>query len=231
MKNKITRPFLILSTLCLLAVTVIGCKAFQGQQLPPSVLQSQYDIQTNIIFKPITVFTTNVVPVTVTQTNNLTNTTIVQLLQTNVTQVPVIQSVTNYTLTPNSNAQATASTVGTVTNAFLPGSGALATQAALGVLALVGWFYSAKNKSTAGSLTQIIEVARNILKAQPNGTALDQAFVNWMQQHQTEAGVIQNVASLIASNVNTPAAQGVATQLQSLISASNTATAPTPAKV
>jgi hypothetical protein len=116
--------------------------------------------------------------------------------------------------------------VGTITNAILPGAGGLATEAVLGALALVGWFYSAKNKSTAGSLTQVIEVAREVLKKQTNGAQLDAAFVSWIQKHQTDAGVIQNVATLIANNVDSPAAQGVATQLQSLITASNVATAP-----
>ena len=218
MKTNITRPLIILSSLCLLAVVLIGCKAFQGQQLPPAVLASQYNIQTNITYKPVTMYETNVV--TVTQTNNEV------ALKTNVVTMTNVVAVPTYTLTPNANAQATASTVGTITNAVLPGAGALASEATLGILALVGWFYSAKNKSTAGSLTQVIEVAREVLKKQTNGAQLDAAFVSWIQKHQTDAGVIQNVATLIANNVDSPAAQGVATQLQSLIEAGNAATAP-----
>jgi len=244
---KTTNPYftITLSALGGFAAAILmmatGCSS-----TPTSLDRAVANVQTNYVptlalqTNLVTVVQTNVVVQTLTVTNSVGIP--VPLYQTNVVTVtntsPVVSLVTNqvptYTLTPNATATGVAGVVGSVTNAFLPGTGGLITS---GLLAALSIFLGYRNRQmngqndvlsqVSGTLAQTIETARELLpKAQQD------AFTTWMIKNQASAGVIQQVAQIVKDSTNNVQAQAAANEIIALMTPPPTGPAPTaPAKV
>lgn len=213
---------LMLLTTCCLALA--GCATAKdlfglNPKAPTAAEQMTYNIQTNYVtqVQQVTNVVTQYVPVYVTnQLNQVVLTTNV-LTQLNVTSVT--NQVPQYTLTPNSTSQATAQGIGAVVNTFAPGVGSAVTMGLLALLGAWGHLRSAKNSTTAGTLAQEVETLREFIQALPNGTAYDTAITGWLQQHQLEAGVAQQVLGLLNNTVDNPAAKAAVTEISSTLTA------------
>ena len=203
-----------------LAIGLVGCGTFGKNPAPPTKLESSiFDVRTNYVpvVVPVTSYRTNVVEVTATVTNLQGVTLTTTNWQTNTLTSTV--TVTNLQPQYNYSPGATANTVAAGVSA-IPVYGSLASAAIGGVLAIWGWLRSSKNAATAQNTTQVVEVLRNFIKQLPNGSAYDGALVQWMTQHQSEAGVLNNVMGILAADANNPdvqvAGQSVIAALQGL---------------
>lgn len=181
---------------------------------------------------------TNWVMEVVTQTNVATGDIIVQPMARGIVSnynITVIEMETNqhftvsYSLT--TNAATLANTAGSITNMFAPGFGGLVAKGISGALLIVGGLMGHKYKQqgaqivrerasaqdvltkTAGTLTQGIEVYREVAKTTPQGAAADEALVSWLRSHQQAAGVAAIVAQAVDSQVNNFAAKQLAQQV------------------
>lgn len=196
-----------------------GCAALSSA--PPSKAETYaYDITTNLVTKTNFVTQTNlvsqIVPI---NTTNVTGQTVL-FYQTNYVPQLVTETnrvvETNYVFAENAHAKATTAVIGTVANIAMPGSGTLITAVIGGILGIWGSFRSkAANKATAiaNNSNQIIETARNIITALPNGGSIAKDFDSWMVQHQQDAGIAQEVAALVGKFVNPDQASGTASKL------------------
>lgn len=176
----------------------------------PSYVTNQVTVtsfQTNVQGVTVTQYQTNVVPVTVAAQTNLQAT---------------------YTETLKPGTTAVVQTAGGVLNTLFPGVGSIVTNAVLALLGAWGYARSSKLGNTTSALTQEIEVARQLLQSVPNGSALDAAFVNFIQSHQADAGVLQQVMNVIASEVSNKDASTAASQIAQTVAALTGATAPPP---
>ena len=227
MKSNIRRIGFI-GLISLAAVAFVGCASTK----PPTALEQRFfNIQTNIT--PQVVLQTNVVPVfqtnvvvqTVTVTNQVgvvvpvpvTNFTTVITMQTNIVQAT--NMVAGYTLAPNATAQTTAGIAGTLSNLGMPGTGSLVTMGLLGLAAAWAGIrnrqYAGQNSAlqqVSGTLAQNISTFMAVLQQTPQGKQLAPLLQNYLNSHQAEAGVIQQVAGL-ASQVDPLQAQGAAQQI------------------
>lgn len=218
----------------LLAAVACGCSTTAP---PTGAEQYLYDIKTNLVAQVVlqtnVVTITNTVPVTAVtwQTNSqniVTYTTnqvqvMVPSYQTNV--VTVTNLAPTYTLTPNANAQTAAGIAGTLTNLGLPGAGSLVT---MGLLGLAAAWAGIRNRQYAGQastaqqvsgvLAQNIATFMQVLQQTPQGQQLAPLLQNYLNTHQAEAGVIQQVAGL-ASQVDPLAAAGAAQQILTALTA------------
>lgn len=196
------RHLLIASTIALL-VTLFspGCAT-----KPPTALEQRWF---NI--------TTNYVPEVVLKTNYVTITN----LQGGITVQRNLSAETNlveqYQYTPGSRAQQVKEVGGAVGNLF--GVGGLVTTGLGALFGLWAQVRSSRRYRTAGSLAQTIETLRVFVKGLPNGAAYDTAFVQFMQSKQAEAGVLQEVVSLLEKEVSNPDAKEAAQNVQNLITA------------
>lgn len=248
MRKLITSPKTILGLLLAGSLSVIilaGC-ASQRYGSAPTKLESQlYDVSTNYV--PIVKTVTNTVQVTQYQTNTVpvnvtneqhqvvvtytTNVVPVQVSQQQVSQVTNQQPVYSYANGPG--LQKAAEVGGAAGSLF--GVGGLVSSGILALGTLWGYLRSGKNYATATNLAQTIETAREFVKSLPNGETYDAALTNWMQAHQAQAGVIQNVAGILENEVSNPdakeAARQVISTIQTLSAPQSPAIAPNPAKV
>lgn len=171
-----------------LVAIVSGCSLVGRNPSPPSKFeQGVFTVQTNYV--PV------VVPVT--------NSTGQVALTTN--QMP------QYTYAQGPGAQVAKDTVGAIGNLF--GVGGLASTALGGLLSIWGWLRSSKNYQTAANTAQVVETLRQFIKGLPNGQAYDTALVQFMTQHQSEAGVLAQVTQILANEVNNPDAKVAAEQV------------------
>lgn len=180
---------------------------------------------------------TNVVQQVVTRTNTITETNIVNvpgpsgvpIFQTNyVTEartVTVTNQVEEYKYNPKPETTSTVTQLGSAVAPFTAGWGSIISGVLIGVYGFWAHLRSTKKGDTNLALTQEIEAIRDFILTLPQGSKIDTAVTQFMQQHQTEAGVAQEVLKLIAGNTTNPTAIGVATQLQEAI---NQLTTPTP---
>jgi hypothetical protein len=116
-----------------------------------------------------------------------------------------------YDFAPNTNATAVIET-GTAIGNFFGVGGLVGTILA----ALFGMWAKMRGNSalkTAGVLAEIIEAGRKVLASTPQGASLESNWVAWMSKHQTETGVILEVAKLLKQVVNNETAKKVADQL------------------
>jgi len=191
---------------------------------PPTALEQRwFDITTNRT--PVLTVQTNVIPVTLYETNTVTVTNTVGTVEihTNIVSVPsfetnvvtVTRTNESYVMTPGAGAREIAATGGAVGNIF--GAGGLVSTGIMSLFTIWGWVRSKKNYVTAANTAQIVETIREFVKALPNGTAYDAALVQWMQQHQADAGVLNQVLSLLQREVSNPDARVAAQQIQQLI--------------
>lgn len=225
MKNK--RLIIIVGSLLLTAAVVAGCKAIGDNPTPPTSLEAKlFDIVTNqvpqIVTKTNTVNVTNVVEMPSTngaviqQTNIITQTNVVT--QTN--------QVAEYQYTPKPAVSGTIQSVGAASGPFTAGWGTIAA----GALSLLygAWAHlrSTKTGNTALVLSQQIEALRDFILTLPQGAKIDTAVTQFLQQHQLDTGVAQEVLAMIKDNTKDPTAVGLAAQLQAAI---NELTKPTTA--
>lgn len=212
-----------------IALILEGCAAVGPNPTPPTKAES-------LIFNTVTNYQTVVVPAYV------TNQVQVQSFQTNVQGVVVTQYLTNtvpitvpaqtnqvptYTDTVKPSVKEGIQGAGGILNFLFPGWGSLATN---GLLALLGgWAYARSQKqgvNTTAALAQEIEVVRSLLQSLPNGAALDNQFVTWIQNHQAEAGILTQVMGVLASRVKNNDAQTAADQIAKAVQALVTSTTP-----
>jgi hypothetical protein len=149
---------------------------------------------------PTPVYSTNVVTVNVTNVTgqivpiNVTN--ILTAWQTNQAAILLTNVVPQYSYGPGQ---------GSGVMSGLAGLFGYGTPAAL-LLSLGANLFQRKRNgalgATAANTAQAIETAREFIKSLPNGGAYDTAFVNWLQLHQSEAGVTKQIVDLIDSQVS-----------------------------
>lgn len=215
-------------TLCVVAAVITGCKMFGANPAPPTPFEAKaFDI------------TTNLTPQVVTRTNVVTTTNVVNVpspfgvpfFQTNFVTSTNLVTVTNqladYQYVPKPAATATITQLGTAVAPFTAGWGSIISGALVGFYGLWAHLRSTKKEATASALTQEIEAIRDFILTLPQGTKIDTAVTTFMQQHQVETGVAQEVLKLIEGNTSDPTAVGIAKQLQDAI---NELTVPTPPK-
>lgn len=210
-----------------LAALLTGCGTFGANPSPPNKAESLlFTTTTNYVPVVIPSYVTNQVTITSYQTNQVGIA--VPVYQTNLITVPAtVTNVPSYTESVKPSVTAGVQGAGGVLNVLFPGIGSIAMNALLALLGGYGYLRSAKNANTSAVLAQNVELARQLLQSLPNGTAIDNAFVTFIQNHQAEAGVINNVISLIGSKVSNNDAQVAAQQITQAIAALNTATTTT----
>ncbi len=233
MKTKICLATLIGFAIALIA----GCAS-----KPPSAFEQRFfNITTN---PPVIAVVTNLVPVTIYKTNEVvqTVTNLQNVVEFKTNFVPVAVStnievratlVTNqpetYNLTPKPEAiQPIQNVGGLIGNLF--GAGGLVTTAIGAAFSLWGFMRSKKTYATATDLAQIIETCRSFVRQLPNGASYDTALVNFMVQHQAEAGTINQVAQIVAGEVNTSDAQVAAEHIRQSLAALGVPLPPPPTK-
>ena len=229
MKNRL---IVFAASFSFLAVVLAGCSMFGASPSAPTKAESLiYSTQTNWVpvvvpvlqyqtnVQVVTATVTNLQGITVTQTNWQTNVLTTTIQQTN--QVPTRTE----TLKPG--AATAVQVAGGVLNVLFPGVGSIVTNGILALLGAWGYARSSKLGNTTSALTQEIEVARNLLQSIPGqGPALDAAFVNFIQSHQADAGVLQQVMTTIAAEVSNKDASTAASQIAQTVAALTSATAP-----
>ena len=207
-------PFLVLA----------GCSMFGAHPGPPTKAEGLiFNTVTNTTYVVVPSYVTNVV--TVTQTNVAG----VTVFQTNTVPVNVAaqtNQVPTYTEILKPSVSSGVQGAGGILNVLFPGIGSIATNAVLALLGAWGYARSSKLGNTTSALTQEIEVARNLLQSIPNGAAYDAAFVNFIQSHQADAGVLQQVMNTIAAEVSNKDASTAAAQIAQTVAALTGATAP-----
>ena len=192
--------------LCAASLIFAGCSLFSSTQAPPSGIEtSLFNIETNV-----------------TPGSNV----VVLIQSTNAAGVPVATPVTNVVpattnyvfLSPSAAASAAVQTAQTVASATGTPWAGLIGAALSGILAIWGTMRN-KQANTATALAantaQILQVARNVISAAPNGASIMAQFNNWMLLHQQDANLANEVAGLVDSYVdpNDMALSGVATQI------------------
>lgn len=204
-----------------LLASVFGCVT-----KPPTALEQRYfNITTN---PPVLAVVTNYIPVTMYKTNEvlqtITNTQNVVEFRTNLVAVAVGTNIEaratvvtkepeTYNLKPKPEAIQPIQTVGGIIGNLF-GAGGLVTTAIGAAFSLWGFMRSKKTYATATDLAQIIETCRSFVRQLPNGANYDSALVNFMVQHQAEAGTINQVAQIVANEVNTSDAQVAAEHIR-----------------
>lgn len=187
---------------------LMGCST---PQKPPTPAEQKYfTIETNVVERVVTV--TNIVPATATTTAA-------------VRVEPVTKRVEEYTFTPNSQAQLTATTSAAVTSIWNPVAGGVVGAAIMGLFSLWGLFRSKSaaanqaevNQITAEELAQIIETGRQVLLKLPDGAQYEAAYKAWMIKHQAQTGILAQVAELLAASVDNDKAKGAAQTIVNLI--------------
>lgn len=218
----------LLAGILLAGLFLVGCGTFGASPTPPTALEAKiYHIETNWVEKVVT--KTNEVPqlvpvtqvVTVTNAEHVVTTNTITLMQTNTVQnvVTVTNEVAQYQMTPGATAQGGATFLGSLANTFFPGAGPAVTYGILGLLGLWGAARSTKNGQTAATIAQEVETLRSFIQTLPNGTAYDTAIVGWLQSHQVEAGVADQVLGLLNNKVSNPDAQAAVTEIKAALDA------------
>jgi len=205
MKTK-TR-FAIGAALALLLGTVIGCAALSS---PPTAAEHlAYDVVTNYVDVPVikqvveVVTVTNTIGQTVTETN--------RVYETNIVSQPV------YDLTPKAAVTAGIQTGGAALNVVAPGIGSMVSAGLLALLAIWGHIRGYNGANTSQSLAQEIETMREFISSLPNGAKYDTAIVQFLQSHQMENGVAQSVLKILNNNVSNPDAKAALTEINATL--------------
>lgn len=226
------KPYTILSIIGAAAL-LVGCDTVGQSPKPPTPTEAKlYQVETN--FVPITITktnfvqSTNVVTLTNTVDNTVTTTNVVTVTPT-VTQVQTNQAV--YTYHDNPAITGTISALGTASGPFTAGVGTLVAGGLAFLYGLWGHLRSTKMGNTAQTVTDELEALRNFILTLPQGSKIDAAVTGWMQQHQVEAGVSQQVLKLIQGNTSDPTINGISASLQAAIDELTKPTVPTPPKV
>lgn len=230
------KKLLVCSTVCLslsLGLLIFGCAS-----KPPSAWEQHwFNITTNYV--PQVSVQTNVIPVTIIQTNIVVVTNAQSVVEYRTNVVPILSYQTNavtvtnlaeqYSYKPGAPAQEVQGVGAAIGNLF--GLGGVVSTALAGLFSLYGYVRSTKNHAAATNLAQTVETMREFVKSLPNGAQYDQVLVNWMQTHQAEQNVIQDVVRIVSREVSNPDAQAASQQILALLnSLRNLTTPPPPAK-
>jgi hypothetical protein len=198
---------------CLLAALIVGCTALATKS-PTAIERLVYDVHTN--FVNVYTVQTNYTVATIT---NILN----QVVQvTNQTMGVITQRVAEYGLTVKPGTTSAVTAGGVAANTMYPGIGSMAS---MGVLALLGawaWFRGRKSSATSTTLAQEIETLRQFILTLPKGSQYDVAITGWLQTHQVETGVANQVLGILATQVNNEEAKGALLNIQQAIAATTT---------
>ena len=228
MKNKIkdnVERTLIVGLVLLAWIALMVVISLVGCGTTPNVVdKALFTESTNFVTKIVTV--TNVVPVFTTITNTITNTdhTVVQVpmpayittyLTNVVTETNVVPQIQ---LSPGMGSNLATGVAGSIGGMF--GVGGLVTTVLGGLCSAYLGFrnrqMSGDNSAitqTAGVLTQNIETLMEVLNKTPQGQAIMPMLKNYLVQHQSEAGVVQQVGALVEQFVQNPAAKASADEI------------------
>ncbi len=200
---------LIAGSIALAVYLLSGCAT-----KPPTALERQwFSIVTNY-GPPVISIQTNIIPVTVFRTNEVTMQA-TPTIEYRTNTVTVTNVPEGYVYTPGTGAQAIRETGTAVGNLF--GVGGLVGTAIGGLFSLWGYVRSKKSYVTAANIAQTVEVLREFIKQLPNGQTIDNELINWMQLHQAEAGVLNQVLTLLEKEVNTQDAKVAADHIRAVI--------------
>jgi hypothetical protein len=196
-----------------LALLVAGCALWNGEK-PPAAWESKfYDFETNLTEK----VTTKTVTVTNTVVHDVTNINNVVVPVTNLVvekiQVKETNTIPVYIATPKASDAAITAAIGSGANTVIPGSGAAVTAGAGLLLTLWGWFRSYKRGQTNTALSQEMETVLEFINALPNGGKYYSAVIQFLKDHQSEAGVVTQVIGLLKNEVSNPDAKVAAQQV------------------
>lgn len=216
-------PVLLLGFVCL--VLLGGCAA------PPSSVERYFfDVQTNVV--PVVVFKTNEVTRIETVTNEAGAVTIQPLREVIITQG------TNYSEVISVNPSAAFHTWGDlvagILNVLVPGSGGIVGAVLIGFAGIYGWRkrsalqvandnlqgHAARVdtlETVAGISSQAIETAREIIKAMPNGADVDAKFAALLQKNQLTAGVLREAVAIMRQSVSGDEAKRLADKLTAIL--------------
>lgn len=204
-----------------------GCKLLGADTAPPNAVEQK-------LFTTVT----NYVPAVVQQTNTTYSTNLVTQYQTNtVGQVVTVTNtvvepkynlitVTNqipqYQNTVSESTKSAVSAAGGVVNTFFPGIGGIASTGVMALLALWAQMRSGKRQQTSAALAQEVETMREFIKTLPSGTKYDQAITAFLQSHQLESGVADQVLSLLKNEVSNADAKAAIGEVQNTLKAMQT---------
>lgn len=175
-----------------LLTVLVGCA--HGQ--PSAIERTIYDVRTQIVAVVtlktnyvIAPGTTNLVPVAI---------------------IPVTNYAEQYQLEPKQ-----AVTSGIVTASGVAGTFGIGWAGALGTLlamAYAGWaeYRNSRKKKTLTAFGQHIETAREVIKLQPGGVAMEERFMDSIQSEQVKAGVKSEAAEVASNRVDTREAKETA---------------------
>jgi hypothetical protein len=178
---------------------------------------------------------TNYVPVVVQTTNTTFATNVVTQFQTNtvgqivtvtntVVQpeynlVTVTNQIPQYENTVSTNTANVVTAAGGVLNTFFPGMGSMAGAGVMALLGLWAQLRSGKRQDTSAALAQEVETMREFILTLPSGTKYDQAITTFLQQHQLESGVAEQVLGLLENEVSNPDAKAAVAEIQGTLKA------------
>lgn len=223
MKN---RTVALLAGSVLLLTVISGC-TLVGANPKPATPGEKYlfEVVTNYVTVPVIVKQTEIV----TQTNYVvqvvTNEVGQTVFNTNTFTFVVTNTVTSTnwvqkeqdTLTTKPSVVAGVQGAGSVLDSFLPGTGGMVVYGILAALAIWGHLRSSKNGTTAANLAQEIETIREFIKQLPNGVSYDAAITSFLQSHQMEAGIANQVMALLKGKVSSPEAKAALDQILSTL--------------
>jgi len=207
-------------------ITLSGCAspladraAFQIRTNYAPVVQVIERTVTNVVERPVTNVVHELVPGTA-----MTNV----IERTNVVMVPVIERTTNTVTVTNQVPVSVEVSPRESLKAGIGAAGSLlgpwGTFAGVAITGLLGVWARARERKINAALSQkaeahadanvvlaeSVEVARELLKATPQGQAVESAYLNWLQSHQRAAGVVDLVADVVDEHVDSRAAKGFA---------------------
>lgn len=208
----------VLSAACLWLGGTTGC-----QSAPPTKVEHfLFDVTTNRteVVEPQTVqepevTRTNVVTMDqatgATVTNSVTRTNWVsrEILVTNVVE--------EYALSPNATAKAAQESGAAIANLLAPGSGSLVGLILGAIPAIWATLRSRKKGAVAASTMQGLQVFRAFIQQTEGGQAVDRELTRWLQKHQVETGVANEVLKLLGSVVDDRDAKRVASEIQDIL--------------
>lgn len=216
-----------LPLICALALCITGCKLVGTDPSAPNGFERLvFTTVTNYIAVPMQVTQTNIV--THEQVVYATNTVGQIVTVTNVFFMPEYRVVTITNIIPqyenkvNGGTTATIQAAGTAINTFLPGVGGIASSGLLALLGLWAQLRSSKRGQTNSTLAQEIETIREFIKSLPSGAKYDQAITAFLQTHQLESGVAQQVLGILQNQVDNQEAKTALQEIQNTLKVATT---------
>lgn len=223
-------PFAAGAMTVLVLLLFTGCNLIGADTTAPSAVERQLFVtKTNFVDVPVQVQVTNYVTKEVVL--NQTNTVGQIVTVTNVVEQPVysIQTVTNhipqYENTVSDRTKASVTSAGGILNYFFPGMGGMISSGALALLGAWAHLRSGKRQQTAVALSQEVESIREFIKTLPSGAKYDTAITSFLQSHQMETGVSQQVLNLLENEIDYPQAKAAIEEIKGTLNAANSTSA------